>query len=174
MFRTVERPAFSAIQSNLFPIYFGLQTGLPIVLALTFPGNALLGIQSSIPGLLDASNRWGSLVPILTIFVTGLANLTVLLPVVTKVMKDRRGQGSYTINHGSVLGSTMLTTNSKTRWSRLVLPRSPFRGDASVEQEVWYAARNIFAAQPLNLHLGRCVRLHTWVAPELSIRLCPI
>jgi hypothetical protein len=105
MFRTVERPAFSAIQSNLFPIYFGLQTGLPIVLALTFPGSTLLGIQSSIPGLLDASNRWGSLVPILTIFVTGLTNLTVLLPVVTKVMKDRRGQGAYTTNRRSVLGA---------------------------------------------------------------------
>ena len=94
MFRKVDRPAFSAVQSGLFPIYFGMQTALPLIMALTFPGNALLSLPSGIQGVLDKSVRCSSLIPIATMFVTGLANLTVLLPMVTKVMKDRRGQGT--------------------------------------------------------------------------------
>lgn len=93
MFRTVNRPAFSAIQSKLFPIYFGMQTAIPALLALTFPGNALLGIKGGIGGLVDAPNKWSSLVPIATMFVSGLVNLAVLLPATVKTMKDRHGQG---------------------------------------------------------------------------------
>ncbi|OAA38890.1 hypothetical protein NOR_06543 [Metarhizium rileyi] len=92
MFKTVERPVFSAIQTKLFPIYFGLQTILPATLALTFPGNALVGVSSGIFGLFEASSRWHSLAPIATMFVTGLVNLVVLLPATVKIMKDRRGQ----------------------------------------------------------------------------------
>lgn len=94
MFRSVNRPAFSAVQSGLFPIYFGMQTVLPIIMALTFPGNVLLSLPSGIQGFLDKSVRYSSLLPIAAMFVTGLTNLTVLLPMVTKVMKDRRGQGN--------------------------------------------------------------------------------
>ena len=93
MFRTVSRPSFSAIQSKLFPIYFGMQTAIPALLALTFPGNALLGIKGGIGGLVDAPNKWSSLVPIATMFVSGLVNLAVLLPATVKTMKDRHGQG---------------------------------------------------------------------------------
>ncbi|TFB05907.1 putative mitochondrial outer membrane protein [Trichoderma ghanense] len=92
MFRTVSRPSFSAIQSKLFPIYFGMQTAIPALLALTFPGNALLGIKGGIGGLVDAPNKWSSLVPIATMFVSGLVNLVVLLPATIKTMKDRHGQ----------------------------------------------------------------------------------
>ncbi|OAQ70157.2 hypothetical protein VFPPC_02671 [Pochonia chlamydosporia 170] len=92
MFKTVERPVFSAVQTKLFPIYFGLQTILPAILALTFPGNTLIGVSSGLSGLLDASSRWHSLAPIATMFVTGLVNLLVLLPATSKTMKDRRGQ----------------------------------------------------------------------------------
>ena len=82
MFRSVNRPAFSAVQSGLFPIYFGMQTVLPIIMALTFPGNVLLSLPSGIQGFLDKSVRYSSLLPIATMFVTGLTNLTVLLPMV--------------------------------------------------------------------------------------------
>ncbi|KFG86220.1 hypothetical protein MANI_026927 [Metarhizium anisopliae] len=92
MFKTVERPVFSAIQTKLFPIYFGLQTILPAILALTFPGNTLAGVSSGISGLLEASSRWHSLAPIAAMLVTGLVNLTILLPATTKTMKDRHGQ----------------------------------------------------------------------------------
>ncbi|KAL7785522.1 hypothetical protein V8C37DRAFT_393919 [Trichoderma ceciliae] len=92
MFRTVNRPSFSAIQGKLFPIYFGMQTAIPAFLALTFPGNSLLGIKGGISGLLEAPNRWSSLVPIAAMFVSGFLNLAVLLPATTKTIKDRQGQ----------------------------------------------------------------------------------
>ncbi|KOS19438.1 putative mitochondrial outer membrane protein [Escovopsis weberi] len=90
MFRTVTRPTFSAVQSGLFPIYFGMQTVLPIVLALTFPGSSTT--HTGISGILDDSHRLGSLVPVATMFATGLLNLAILLPATMKVMKERRGQ----------------------------------------------------------------------------------
>ncbi|KAK2592907.1 hypothetical protein QQS21_009402 [Conoideocrella luteorostrata] len=93
LFKTMERPVFGAAMGNIFPIYFGMQTAIPIILALTFPGNTLLGVSSGIPGILDASNRWPSLAPIATMFLTGLLNLVVLLPATNKVIKDRSGQG---------------------------------------------------------------------------------
>ncbi|RCI14710.1 hypothetical protein L249_6454 [Ophiocordyceps polyrhachis-furcata BCC 54312] len=92
MYKSIDRPAFSAAQQNLFPIYFSLQTALPAVLALTFPGSTLAGVPNSVSGLLDVSSRWDSLVPIATMFVTGLVNLAVLLPATVKTMKERRGQ----------------------------------------------------------------------------------
>ncbi|CAM1505424.1 Fc.00g110610.m01.CDS01 [Cosmosporella sp. VM-42] len=92
MFKTVNRPAFSAIQQKLFPIYFGMQTVLPVIMALTFPGNSLIGLSSGVSGLLSDFARWHSLVPIATMFVTGLVNFAVLLPATTGVMKERRGQ----------------------------------------------------------------------------------
>ncbi|KAM4060335.1 hypothetical protein HRG_002089 [Hirsutella rhossiliensis] len=92
MYKTIDRPAFSAAQKGLFPIYFSMQTVLPAVLALTFPGSTLAGVPSSISGLLDGSNRWSSLAPIAIMFLGGLTNLVVLLPATLKVMKERRGQ----------------------------------------------------------------------------------
>ncbi|KAF7551604.1 hypothetical protein G7046_g7675 [Stylonectria norvegica] len=92
MFKTIDRPAFSAVQQKLFPIYFGLQTILPVVMALTFPGNALIGLPSGVSGLISDFARWHSLLPIATMFVTGLLNWTILLSATTNTMKARRGQ----------------------------------------------------------------------------------
>ncbi|UNI14089.1 hypothetical protein JDV02_000762 [Purpureocillium takamizusanense] len=92
LYKSIDRPAFSAAQTNLFPIYFSIQTVIPIVLALTFPGNTLNGVPSGISGLLHDSSKWDSLVPIAAMFVTGLANLAVIGPATTKTMKERRGQ----------------------------------------------------------------------------------
>ncbi|KAG6000940.1 hypothetical protein E4U21_004864 [Claviceps maximensis] len=92
VFTVVERPVFSVIQAKLFPIYFGMQTAIPVILALTFPGNALLGVPSGPFGLLEMSSRWESLAPIASMFVTGLINLVVMLPATNKVIKERRGQ----------------------------------------------------------------------------------
>ncbi|EQL02717.1 hypothetical protein G6O67_003178 [Ophiocordyceps sinensis] len=92
LYKTIDKPAFSAAQRALFPIYFGMQTILPAVLALTFPGNALAGVPCSISGLLNGSSRWSSLAPIATMFLGGLTNLAVLLPATVKVMDERRGQ----------------------------------------------------------------------------------
>ena len=108
MFRTVNRPAFSAIQTGLFPIYFGMQTVVPIVMALTFPGSTLLGLSSGVKGLLDETHRYSSLLPIGTMCVTGAINLVVLLPMVTQVMKDRRGQGNTYILPATVRSTEVL------------------------------------------------------------------
>lgn len=94
MFKTVSRHSFSAIQTGLFPIYFGIQTAVPVILALTFPSNALFGIPSGISGVLHETGRWTALAPLATAFITGLVNLVILLPLVTTVMKERRGQGT--------------------------------------------------------------------------------
>lgn len=94
MYKSIDKSAFSAAQQGLFPIYFSMQTVLPAVLSLTFPGNTLAGVPSSISGLLDRSNRWSSLAPLATMFLGGLVNLVVLLPATLKVMKERRGQGT--------------------------------------------------------------------------------
>lgn len=95
MFKTVSRHSFSAIQTGLFPIYFGLQTAVPVILALTYPSNALFGISAGVAGVLHESGRLTALLPLATMFVTGLVNLVFLLPMVNKVMKERRGQGIY-------------------------------------------------------------------------------
>lgn len=90
MFRTLERPQFSAVQSKLFPIYFSLQTATPVVLAITHPSNSRL---LSLDGLLSSANRWTALAPIATMFTSALLNLVVLLPATIDVMAKRRLQG---------------------------------------------------------------------------------
>lgn len=98
MFRVLERPAFSAAQQALFPIYFSLQTALPVILALTYPGSSNpLGVSSGLSGLLDESVRYDTLLPIAVAFLTGAANLFVLLPVTTGIMAERRAQGTFSL-----------------------------------------------------------------------------
>ncbi|KAM5358801.1 hypothetical protein ACJZ2D_014976 [Fusarium nematophilum] len=92
MIRTVDRPSFSAIQQQLFPIYFGLQTILPGLLLLTFPGNTLIGLPNGPLGAVTQFARWHSLFPIALMGAMGAANLTILLPLTTETMKERRGQ----------------------------------------------------------------------------------
>ncbi|KAL2003596.1 hypothetical protein VTN02DRAFT_3142 [Thermoascus thermophilus] len=93
-FRTLPRPQFSTLQSSIFPVYFSLQTALPIVTALTFPGErTILGVgPSSINGVLAPENRFTTLLPLATVFVTGLSNLLVLGPMTDKVKEQRNQQ----------------------------------------------------------------------------------
>jgi hypothetical protein len=94
-FKVLDRPQFSALQSKLFPIYFSMQTAIPVVLALTYPGSktVLGGSPAGIAGVLDAPNRWSVLAPLATIFLTGLANMAFVGPATTKTMRDRKSQG---------------------------------------------------------------------------------
>ena len=84
-----------------------MQTALPVVLALTFPGSILPNQLSSttsttswgvshmaggLAGVFEPSNRWVVLTPLATIFVTSLANLVYVGPTTTKVMRDRKHQ----------------------------------------------------------------------------------
>jgi len=93
MFRVLERPQFSAVQTELFPIYFSMQTAIPVLLALTYPGSKNpFGPPSSIQGVFDKSNRWSVLVPLSAMLATGLLNLSVLLPATARCKEERRMQ----------------------------------------------------------------------------------
>lgn len=90
-FRVLPRPQFSALQNKIFPIYFGLQSALPVALALTFPGR--LGSPGSLSGVLLEENRFTVLLPISLTLVSGLTNLLYLTPLVRETMKQRSHQG---------------------------------------------------------------------------------
>lgn len=93
-FRTLPRPQFASLQSALFPIYFGMQTALPIVLALTFPSErtAVGNSASGFAGILEPANRLHVLTPISIIFVSGLLNAAWIGPLTTKTMRERKHQ----------------------------------------------------------------------------------
>ncbi|KAI1098990.1 hypothetical protein F4804DRAFT_337687 [Jackrogersella minutella] len=92
-FKVLERPQFAILQRAVFPKYFGIQTAGPVLLALTYPGSSgAFGVASSLTGVFHPSNRWGVLVPLGTIFATGLLNLAYLLPETNKITALRRQQ----------------------------------------------------------------------------------
>lgn len=93
-FRTLPRPQFATLQSALFPIYFGMQTALPVVLALTFPSErtAIGTSASSFAGILEPANRLHVLTPLSIIFVSGLINAAYVGPLTTKTMRERKQQ----------------------------------------------------------------------------------
>ncbi|KAI2470433.1 hypothetical protein F4781DRAFT_390927 [Annulohypoxylon bovei var. microspora] len=92
-FKVLERPQFAILQRAVFPIYFGIQTAGPVVLALTYPGSkGGFGVPSSLAGVFHGSSLWGVLLPLGTIFATGLLNLEYLLPETNKITALRRAQ----------------------------------------------------------------------------------
>jgi len=92
-YKALTRPQFSQLQQRIFPIYFSLQTALPAILALTYPGSTILATRNSLSGVVSEGNRWSVLVPIATVFVTGLVNLVAVGPATTNIMKERKHQG---------------------------------------------------------------------------------
>lgn len=95
-YRALPRPQFSSLQQAIFPIYFSMQSALPVILALTYPGErTTIGSRpSSLSGVLEQQNRLHVLTPLLTMLVTGLANLMVVGPATTQIMKERKHQGN--------------------------------------------------------------------------------
>ena len=93
-FRALPRPQFATHQSALFPVYFAMQTAIPVLLALTFPAErTATGISSSsISGVLDPSNRTHVLTPLLLNALCGAANMLFIGPATTKCMKQRKHQ----------------------------------------------------------------------------------
>ena len=93
-FRALPRAQFATLQSALFPIYFSMQSALPIVMALTFPAarTAIGSTPSGIAGVLHRSNRLHVLAPLVIIFSTGMTNVLVLEPATTKTMRQRKSQ----------------------------------------------------------------------------------
>lgn len=93
-YRTLARPQFSALQQGIFPVYFTMQTALPVILALTYPGERdALGVgPSSVSGVLLDKHRVNTLLPLATILFTSLANLLIVGPATTKIMHQRKHQ----------------------------------------------------------------------------------
>jgi len=99
-FKVLPRPQFSTLQQAIFPPYFSFQTILPLVLALTWPGEKLASAGDAIVrqhagprGIAEGDNVWLALTPIAIMFGTSLLNLVILGPATTKVMKERKHQG---------------------------------------------------------------------------------
>ncbi|KAI2626566.1 hypothetical protein GGR54DRAFT_591537 [Hypoxylon sp. NC1633] len=95
-FKVLERQQFAILQRKLFPSYFAIQTTVPAILALTYPGTKNLVGEFSIPsgfaGTFHESNRWAVLLPLGTMLVTGLVNLAYLLPKTNDITARRRAQ----------------------------------------------------------------------------------
>lgn len=95
-FKVLPRQQFSTLQQSIFPAYFSSQTVLPVVLALTWPGEKIAGIATEgagLKGLFQGDNVWYGLAPLAVMFGTGLLNLAVLGPATIKVIKERKQQG---------------------------------------------------------------------------------
>ncbi|RHZ68143.1 DUF4149 domain-containing protein [Aspergillus thermomutatus] len=88
-FRVLPRPQFSTLQTATFPVYFTLQSALPVVVALTSSKGAQL---NGISGLLAPENRFGTLLPLATVAVAGLINQVILRPLTVRTMKERKHQ----------------------------------------------------------------------------------
>jgi hypothetical protein len=83
------------LQTAIFPIYFSLQTALPVVVALTASrGGEALGLS----GLTAPENRLNTFLPMATVAVTGLVNMFVLRPITVNVMRERKHQGKLAID----------------------------------------------------------------------------
>ncbi|KAK0621248.1 hypothetical protein B0T17DRAFT_533397 [Bombardia bombarda] len=91
-FQMLARPQFAILMAKLFPVYFSMQTALPVVLALTYPATTTTPSGGGVAGVLDVANRWTVLVPIAAMFATALANLAVVGPATTRCMDDRKMQ----------------------------------------------------------------------------------
>jgi hypothetical protein len=86
-YKALPRPQFSQLQQKIVPIYFALQTALPLVLFFTHPhfSAAIL--------LAPTSPVWRSTVlPLFLVLATSLANLAMVGPATTKIMRERKAQ----------------------------------------------------------------------------------
>jgi hypothetical protein len=94
-YRSLPRPQFSNLQRNIFPIFFSMQTALPVLVALTYPGSKILATSNSLSGVVAEGNRWSVLIPLATVFATAAANLLFVGPSSTRIMKERYHQGMF-------------------------------------------------------------------------------
>ncbi|RMD40838.1 hypothetical protein DV735_g4310, partial [Chaetothyriales sp. CBS 134920] len=93
-FRTIPRPQFVTLQTALFPIYFSIQTVVPVILALTYPTErtAISTIPAGIHGVLDPQNRVRVLTPLAIILVSAATNKFYLQNQVVKTSQERKHQ----------------------------------------------------------------------------------
>ncbi|KAK5110052.1 hypothetical protein LTR62_006296 [Meristemomyces frigidus] len=105
-FSCLPRPQFATLQITLLPAFFSLQTALPVLLALTWPGKKIAGVGGTgvlrggdgVSGLMRREEGffWTALVPIAMMFSTSALNLILLGPWTTSIMRKRKHQGGFT------------------------------------------------------------------------------
>ena len=82
--------------SHLFPVYFAMQSALPVLLALTYPGSGHpFGARAGLAGVLARGNRWSVLAPLAGAWLCAVVNWGVVGPLTTGVMEERRVQGMF-------------------------------------------------------------------------------
>lgn len=113
-FKALPRPSFSTLQQAIFPPYFTFQAALPVLLAITWPGEkvAQVGARSVAQnagfwGVFSENSLLTAGVPIAIMFATSAANLLVFGPATTKVMKERKHQGMLKKQWDTTLAETM-------------------------------------------------------------------
>lgn len=99
-FGAIPRSAFASLQTAVTPIFFAIQSALPVIVAVTWPGTKLASAGSTelrhnagFFGLLQPENLWEGAVPIAIMLGTALVNLAFLGPMTTKTMRERKHQG---------------------------------------------------------------------------------
>ena len=93
-FRALPRAQFATLQTALFPVYFRMQTALPLLMALTYPAErtAIGTIPAGLSGILHPQNRLHALTPLSIIFATAVTNLLYIQPATVKCMRERKHQ----------------------------------------------------------------------------------
>jgi hypothetical protein len=72
---------FAQLQQKIFPVYFSMQSTLPLIVLLTYPSATYSQLLST-----DAA------IPMLVTFATSAANLAVVGPKTVKIMRARKVQ----------------------------------------------------------------------------------
>ncbi|KAE9972323.1 hypothetical protein BLS_004074 [Venturia inaequalis] len=92
-YRALPRPQFATLQSALFPTYFGMQTILPIIMALTYKSTSVTSpsVTHGFKALLNAPSQ-APLYAMTGMAFCGLTNWLILGPLTTSTMKTRKHQ----------------------------------------------------------------------------------
>jgi hypothetical protein len=181
-FKALPRPSFSVLQQAIFPPYFTFQTALPIILALTWPGEKLASVggavarrNAGLSGLLADENRWIALIPVVTMFATSLLNLVLLGPATTKVMRERKHQGkshqrewNHSWRHGAL---TYLSRCRNKRWQEVLRRWSQIAGDAASQLGLYEVAWCLVTFQ--RYWSGRYARLRLYTCREIVMVILP-
>lgn len=131
-YKVLPRPQFARLQQATFPVFFSLQTILPAIMMVTYPGDniasagrAHLRGDSGLAGVFDESNRWTVLAPLATILITSAVNLLLLGPATTKAMKERHHQGECARDRMRECRASRLTAEKRQKMGRRAMMRDP-------------------------------------------------
>jgi hypothetical protein len=124
-FKALPRPQFSTLQQAIFPPYFTFQAALPVLLALTWPGDKIAQVgakaitqNTGFWGIFSDNSFWTAGIPVAIMFATSAANLFVFGPATTKVMKERKHQGKRGHNRVALSRIRTLTLLQKHETAR--------------------------------------------------------